>query len=284
MMRQIALLGLAAVVSACGPKPEDAATKFIATWNTNDAAAIVGMFSDEPFVAIEDRKLINKDEITAWLAEALTTKPQLVATSPLVGKNGKLEFSLALARDDWARLGVPPLGYSASMIIDGDKVKMFTWKITDEAKAQLKGRIDERNGKWLSAMQDGIKTRNPGAIKQLVTQDVRFDVPDKGTFGKDGIDDWVKQLNSGNVTINCCTTKQEDGEWNGTMSTDTLKGLKMESVPVETSAEFSDDGHLKALAIVIPDANKAKIEAAKTAAAAAATAEAEKDAKKKKKH
>ncbi|MBC7792625.1 MAG: hypothetical protein H7Z43_02870, partial [Clostridia bacterium] len=128
-----------------------------------------------------------------------------------------------------------------------------------------------------------IKTRNPGAIKQLITADVRFDVPDKGVFGKEGIDDWVKSLNATNATINCCTTMQKDGEWNGTIASDTHRAMKMETLPVETSADFAEDGHIKALAIVIPDATKAKVEAASKAAATAATAEAEKEAKKKKK-
>lgn len=283
MIRQIALLAAIGLTAACGPKPEDVAQKFVATWNTNDAKAIVDAFADDPYVAVDDRKIINKEELTAWVTETLAKKPQLAVTTPLVNKAGKFDFSMALTREDWSRLGVGPLGYTAEMVVDGDKLKLFSWKITDDGKTQLKSKIDERNGKWLKAMQDGIKTRNPGAIKQLITADVRFDVPDKGTFGKDGIDDWVKYLNAGNITLDCCSKKESDEEWEGTMVSDSLKALKMESVVVETNADFGEDGHIKGIAIALPDAVKAKIESAKSAAAAAATAEAEKDSKKKKK-
>lgn len=273
-MNRLLACGVLSLIAAtgCGPKPEEVAAKFETTFNSNDAAAIVDSFANEPFVKVDGVTMLNRDEITAWLSNALTKKPQIKATSPMLGKHGRLNWTMTMERSDWQALALEPLPYKVEAVFDKDKVKMLLWTIEDAAATTVKDTIAKRNERWLTAMHDAIKTRNPPAVAQLVTDDVRIDAFDKTGIKKTGINAWVQNLTTTNTEINCCVKKQSDSTWAGTVANDAYRALKLETVAIVTTPTFADDGHIKALSIALSPEAKAKVEAATTAAATTAAA------------
>jgi hypothetical protein len=264
MRRSFAVLAPALLLAACGPKPEEVAAKFEATFNTNDAQAILAAFGDEPFVKIDGESMLNNDEIVSWLDRVMPKKPQMKATSAKTGSHGKLDWDLTIERADWKALGLDPLPYKAEAVFDRDKLKLLTLTMDEEAHTKLVTTIANRNDRWLAALQDAIKTRNAPAVTQLLTEDGKVEIPDvKTPFKKATMAGLPKELEKGNIEITCCAKKNGDGTWSGTYVSDHYKNdLRFDTLAVTSTPAFADDGHIRSLVIAWTPESKSKIETA----------------------
>ncbi len=260
------------LVVGCGPKPEDAAARFETIFNGGDPAQIMSQFADDPYVEIDGIKMLNKEEIGAWMSENLMRKPQVAATSGRTGADGRLSWTMTMQRNDWAQLKLEPLPYHAEAVFDKDKVKMLRWTMDDTSKILLKSTIDSRNTKWLTAIQDAIKTRNPKGVQQLVVDDVRFDTLEKTDVKKSGIIAWVNELTKSNADLLCCSKRKDEDTWTGTIASDELRTLGINQGEVVTSVGFAEDGHIKDFGISYSPETKTKIDTAKANGATTAAA------------
>lgn len=135
----VLVLGLPpAGVSAQAQQPEPVITAFIDLMNARNASSALALFADDATLKTPEELHQGRSPIRDWLESHAAKNIHLavVGTPQIAGD--KVTWTAMVSRDDWQKLGLPPLETRYEALVRGGKFASLAFARSPEHEARLR--------------------------------------------------------------------------------------------------------------------------------------------------
>ncbi len=116
--------------------PTSVVTTFDAALNAVNVDATLALFADTAVIKTQTGRFTGREQIRGLLSQLVAQHFQFVSSNRQVTGNTETHTA-KVARDDWRKLGLAPLGATEEVVVQEGKITAFTVAYTQESLATL---------------------------------------------------------------------------------------------------------------------------------------------------